>query len=102
MNEFDMKDSVLASILRAATFKEHGSPCGPILPRYVHREECAQAEGMFSDAVEAADHGLGDRMLDLNAACCTAHETQGFINGMRYGMMLAAELRDVLWEDCHE
>lgn len=97
-----MKDSVLASILAAATFKDRGTPRDRILPRYVYRDECRQAEMDFSNLAETAEKGLQDRILDLNAACCTAHETQGFVNGMRYGVMLAAELQDILKEDHDE
>lgn len=59
-------------------------------------------------AVKRADHAFQEQLADLqqqdtskagkldncHVASCWAYEQQGFINGFRLGMKLAAELRD--------
>lgn len=73
-------------------------------------EEQHQKTGLDlrTPAVKRADHAFQEQLADLqqqdtskaekldncHVASCWAYEQQGFINGFRLGMKLAAELRD--------
>lgn len=62
---------------------------------YARSEETSNADLLFYEKLSAAGLPKDERVLleGLSSSACTAYEQQGFINGFRLGMKLAAEVR---------
>lgn len=64
------------------------------LPFYDAIEDTKREDGVFDEVVRSVCPNF-EVQSKLDAACgdaCYAYETQGFINGFRIGMILAAEV----------
>lgn len=87
--------TVIGAILAAAHLEDDGIPTTPVLPSYRKTEEAEKTWAAFEEALATyCSEDIAEEMTAPLGDVARAYEYQGFVNGFRYGFMLANELNE--------